>query len=171
MKLRTWALASPLLLLPVTAGAQATGTGTVIGRVTDSSAAVLPGVTVTLKSAEAMGHYTAVTDAQGAYRVVNLPPASYEARAELQGFQTAVQRVMVRVATTLSVDFSLSVGAMTETVTVRSPHGSSAAGAPDRTGRRTSRSAAGFVSGSGSGRARRSAAPAECGTGVSLLLS
>ena len=97
MRLRTWALASALLLLPVPVGAQATGTGTVIGRVTDSSAAVLPGVTVTFKSPEAMGQYTAVTDAQGAYRIVNLPPASYEARAELQGFQSAVQQVMGRI--------------------------------------------------------------------------
>ena len=102
------------LAMPVLAFGQATGTGTVTGRIVDTSGGVLPGVTVTLKSPEALGQYTAVTDAQGLYRVSNLPPATYEARAELQGFQAAVQRVAVRVATTLSVDYTLSVGAMTE---------------------------------------------------------
>jgi hypothetical protein len=111
-------LATVWLALPALAFGQATGTGTVTGRIGDTSGAVLPGVTVTLKSPEALGQYTAVTDAQGLYRVANLPPATYDARAELQGFQTAVQRVGVRVATTLTVDYTLSVGAMTETVNV-----------------------------------------------------
>src|SRR5438093_2443911 len=118
MRFPIWVLATVSLAWPALAFGQATGTGTVTGRIVDTSGAVLPGVTVTLKSPEALGQYTAVTDAQGLYRVANLPPATYEARAELQGFQTAVQRVTVRVATTLSVDYTLSVGAMTETVNV-----------------------------------------------------
>ena len=76
------------------------------------------GVTVTMKSPQALGQFTAVTDAQGLYRIANLSPAAYEARAELQGFQTVVQQVAVRVAATLAVDFTLAVGAMTETVNV-----------------------------------------------------
>lgn len=107
-----------LMVIPSLAAAQATGTGSVVGRITDPSNAVLPGVTVTLKSAEALGQYTAVTDAQGTYRVANLPPATYEARAELQGLQTAVQKVAVRINSTVTVDFTLPVGAMSETVTV-----------------------------------------------------
>lgn len=107
-----------LLLLPAFVLAQASGTGTVTGRVVDSSGGVLPGVTVTMKSPQALGQFTAVTDAQGLYRIANLAPAAYEARAELQGFQTVVQQVAVRVASTLAVDFTLAVGAMTETVNV-----------------------------------------------------
>ena len=111
-------LVSALLLLPSFVFAQASGTGTVTGRIVDSSGAVLPGVTVTMKSPQALGQFTAISDSQGLYRIANLPPATYEARAELQGFQTVVQPVAVRVSTTLSVDFTLSVGAMTETVNV-----------------------------------------------------
>jgi hypothetical protein len=111
-------LVSALLLVPSFVFAQASGTGTVTGRIVDSSGAVLPGVTVTMKSPQALGQFTAVSDSQGVYRIANLPPAAYEARAELQGFQTVAQPVTVRVATTLSVDFTLSVGAMTETVNV-----------------------------------------------------
>jgi carboxypeptidase family protein len=118
MKRRMCTMLPALVLWPGLLFAQATGTGTVTGRVTDSSGAALPGVTVTMKSPQALGQFTAVTDAQGAYRVTNLPPADYESRAELQGFQTVVKPVSVRVATTLSVDFTLGVGAMSETVNV-----------------------------------------------------
>jgi hypothetical protein len=118
MKLRISAFLSVLLLVPAFAFAQATGTGTVTGRVVDSSGGVLPGVTVTMKSPQALGQFTAVTDAQGLYRIANLTPAGYEARAELQGFQTVVQQVAVRVASTVAVDFALTIGAMTETVNV-----------------------------------------------------
>lgn len=119
MKGRTLALlAAALMAFPCLALAQASGTGSVIGRVADASGAVLPGVTVTLKSPEALGQFTGVTDAQGMFRVNNLPPATYEARAELQGFQASAQKVTVRLNSTVSVDFSLAVGSMSETVNV-----------------------------------------------------
>ncbi|MBE3073534.1 MAG: TonB-dependent receptor, partial [Actinobacteria bacterium] len=118
MKGRIFLLALALAMIPSFAFAQASGTGSVVGRVADSSGAVLPGVTVTFKSAEALGQYTGVTDAQGQYRVTNLPPATYEARAELQGFQAALQKVTVRINSTVTLEFTLSVGSMTETVTV-----------------------------------------------------
>ena len=64
------------------------------------------------------GSDTGLTDAQGLYRVNNLPPATYDARAELQGFQTSLHKVTVRINSTVTVDFALSVGSMSETVTV-----------------------------------------------------
>jgi Carboxypeptidase regulatory-like domain len=118
----TRTIASTLLCLALAsmAFAQATGTGSVIGRITDASGAVLPGANITLKSPEALGVYSAVSGPDGSYRVGNLPPATYEARAELQGFQTAVQRITVRLNTTLETNFTLTLGAMSETVTVPS---------------------------------------------------
>ena len=92
MKSRLFLLALSLVLMPSFAFAQASGTGSVVGKVADSSGAVLPGVTVTLKSAEALGQYSGVTDTQGQYRVANLPPATYEARAELQGSRRRCRR-------------------------------------------------------------------------------
>jgi hypothetical protein len=118
MKLRIVASVVPFMLLPGLVLAQATGTGTVTGRVVDTSGGVLPGVTVTLRSPEALGQFTAVTDATGTYRVANLLPATYEARFELDGFQTVVQKVTVRVNTTVMLDATMTVGAITETVTV-----------------------------------------------------
>jgi hypothetical protein len=115
---RTAIVCLVLALVPTLLAAQATSTGTLAGRVVDSSGAVMPGVTVTLKSAEALGLASAVTGPDGAYRVANLMPASYEVRVELEGFQTVVQQVVVRVNTTTTVDFRLSIGSMQETIVV-----------------------------------------------------
>jgi hypothetical protein len=104
--------------VPGTAFGQRTTTGTIIGKVVDSSGAVLPGVTITLKSPETLGQFVGVTDGQGLYRVTNLPPATYDIRAELSGFQAVIRKAPVRLNAVTEVDFTLSVGAVSETVTV-----------------------------------------------------
>src|SRR5947207_511486 len=106
------------LLVPGTASAQRSTTGTVTGKIVDSSGAVLPGVTVSLKSAEVLGQFSGVSDAEGLYRVTNLPPATYDVRAELSGFQSVVRKAPVRLNAVTEVDFTMSVGSMSEEVTV-----------------------------------------------------
>src|SRR5437588_6235244 len=103
------AIALVLALAPAAAFGQRATTGTVTGKIADSSGAVLPGVTVLLKSPEALGEVTAVSDAQGIYRVANLPPATYDVRAELSGFQSVVRQATVRLNGVTDVDFTLSV--------------------------------------------------------------
>src|SRR5690242_4561161 len=74
-----------LLLLPVSAFAQATLTGTV----KDNSGAVLPGVTVEASSPALIEKTrTAVTDGTGQYRIVDLPPGAYAVTFTLPGFST-----------------------------------------------------------------------------------
>jgi Carboxypeptidase regulatory-like domain len=107
-----------VFLVPGTAFAQRSTTGTVTGKIVDSSGGVLPGVTVSLKSPEALGQFTGVTDAEGLYRVTNLPPATYDVRAELSGFQSVVRKAPVRLNAVTEVDFTMSVGSMSEEVTV-----------------------------------------------------
>jgi hypothetical protein len=97
---------------------QATATGRVIGRVADQSGGILPGATITMKSESVLGEFTGFTDSQGQYRIQNLPPGTYQIRSELSGFQTVVQTVEVRVNTSVTVDFTMPVGALTETVQV-----------------------------------------------------
>src|SRR5438477_4649294 len=92
-------------LMPALAFGQRTTTGTVTGKVVDSSGAVLPGVTVQLTSPEALGQFAGVTDGQGVYRVTNLPPASYEIRAELSGFTSVIRKATVRLNAVTEVDF------------------------------------------------------------------
>src|SRR3954469_7711148 len=83
-------------LTPSLAFGQRTTTGTVIGKIVDTSGAVLPGVAVSLTSPEALGQFAGVSDSQGSYRVTNLPPGTYDVRAELSGFQTVVRKAPVR---------------------------------------------------------------------------
>jgi hypothetical protein len=107
-----------LTLLAVPVLAQRT-TGEIIGRVTDASGAVLPGVTVTLRGAGVAGAPTAVTSDTGLYRFPVLPPGLYDLEFVLQGFTTVRREgVQVSVGATAELDVGLSVGALEESVTV-----------------------------------------------------
>jgi Carboxypeptidase regulatory-like domain len=119
MTFRRAVLIAGFLLVPVIALAQRTTTGTIAGRIVDANGGVLPGVTVTVKSPEALGEFNAVTDAKGEYRVTNLPPASYAVRAELGGFQTVIRQEMVRLGAVTQIDITMAIGSLSETVTVQ----------------------------------------------------
>jgi hypothetical protein len=104
-------------LTPASAWAQATAE--LNGRVTDSSGAVLPGVTVTATQTATGLQRTTVTDGSGAYVLTNLPPGPYRLEVTLQGFRTYVQTGLVlTVGATPTVNAALEVGALEETVTV-----------------------------------------------------
>ncbi len=92
------------------------------GTVSDTSQAVLPGVTVTLSNDATGVASTRVTDADGRYLFDFVDPGLYTLTAALDGFKTAQQRA-VRVAQRgdLTVPLQLEIGALTETVTVEVP--------------------------------------------------
>src|SRR5262245_55702643 len=114
-------LAMAVLLLPVVAFAQggAGSTGTIQGEVTDTSGAVLPGVNVTATSTAQIGTRTAVTNAQGIYRLPGLPAGTYKVAFDIQGFGKVVRDdVRVGVGFTATADASMSVQSLQEQVTV-----------------------------------------------------
>ncbi len=91
--------------------------GTVLGKVTDEQGGVLPGVTMTLTGPR--GAITAVSDDQGEFRFVGVAPATYVLKAELTGFLPQERdAVIVGMGKTVSVDFALKVGGITESVEV-----------------------------------------------------
>jgi len=95
-------------------------TGSIVGVVTDSSNAILPGVTVSLTGERLIGGaQTFVTDATGTYRFDRLPPGEYSVKFELQGFK-AVSRAEIRVSASFvaTVNAKLEVGDLSETITV-----------------------------------------------------
>ena len=57
---RLLAVVAVLAWFPAAASAQRSTTGTIVGKIVDSSGSVLPGVTISLKSPEALGDFTAV---------------------------------------------------------------------------------------------------------------
>ncbi|MGE5198876.1 MAG: carboxypeptidase regulatory-like domain-containing protein, partial [Rhodospirillaceae bacterium] len=94
-------------------------TGSIQGVVKDASGGVLPGVTVEARSAGQAGVSTAVTDERGAYRFPALPPGTYTITASLQGFTPGkVEDTVLALGQLLTVNLSLTVGGLTETVQV-----------------------------------------------------
>ncbi len=108
------------ILAPSLAAGQAASTAAIAGNVTDSTGAVLPGVTVEAESPALIERVrTAVTDGQGVYRIVALPPGAYSVTFTLPGFQT-LRREGIELSTgfTAPANAELAVGAVEETVTV-----------------------------------------------------
>ncbi len=106
------------LWIPVAAHAQ-TGQGSLRGYVRDSQSGALPGVTITATSPELLRPVTAVTNEEGYYRLINLPPGTYALAAELTGFSAFKREgVLLRAGATFAVDIELSLGTLQETVTV-----------------------------------------------------
>ena len=94
--------------------------GSVAGRVTDKSGAVVVGASVTLISAKTTEKRTVTTDSTGSYRFVNLVPGPYRLEVESAGFkQFAREPITVRVDTIVSLDASLALGDARETVNVQ----------------------------------------------------
>jgi hypothetical protein len=100
--------------------AQSVSSGTIHGVVRDQSGGVLPGVTATLTSpALQVKQLVQVTDAEGAYRFVDLPAGTYALKFELPGFSTLIRDdLRLTVGFVARVDESMKVGAMEESVTV-----------------------------------------------------
>src|SRR5258705_3897220 len=104
------------VLLPAAAFAQSSITGVV----RDASGGVLPGVTVEASSPALIeGSKSAVTDASGLFRVVDLRPGPYTVTFSLQGFNTLKREgIQLPAEFTATVNAEMSVGALQETVTV-----------------------------------------------------
>ncbi|HET7618262.1 MAG TPA: carboxypeptidase regulatory-like domain-containing protein [Vicinamibacterales bacterium] len=107
-----------VLLLALPANAQQ-GTTELRGRVVDSQGGVLPGVTVTVRN-QATGMFReTVSNADGTYFVGAIVPGMYEISAELQGFKKYTRPdVRLEIGKTASVEITLSVGSLEETVNV-----------------------------------------------------
>ena len=94
-------------------------TGTISGRVTDSSGAVIPGTTVQVQNVETGLARSVQTDAGGRYEARNLPVGSYTITVQQAGFRTEVRSgVTLTVASEVVVNFALSVGEVQERVEV-----------------------------------------------------
>ncbi len=94
-------------------------TGTVVGTVSDTSGAALPGVTVTLRGAAIVGLQTAVTNERGFYRFAGLPPGDYALVFALAGFRTVHRPdASVSLGATVEQNVSLPVGGLSEELTV-----------------------------------------------------
>jgi hypothetical protein len=108
------------LLFPITGSAQSVSG--VTGVVSDSTGAVIPGVTVTLTDTKTAKELTTKSNDQGVYSFTNVPPGSgYKLTFAQPGFQTlAVNEVALGVNRTESYNASLTPGEVSVTVEVTS---------------------------------------------------
>jgi Carboxypeptidase regulatory-like domain/TonB dependent receptor len=93
--------------------------GSVAGVITDTSGGIVPGATVTVTSVDRKTSDTVVSNESGRYVKERLLPGFYEVKAELPGFKSAVfSDIRVNVDTQTTLDIKMSIGEVTENVTV-----------------------------------------------------
>src|SRR5260221_3289974 len=106
-----------MLALAMPASSQ-TALGTLRGTVLDQQGGALPGVTVTVRHVETNTVQTAVTATEGQFFLPNLRPGRYEVGAELPSFVPTKQELDLRVGQDLTVNFTMRIGGVAETVDV-----------------------------------------------------
>ena len=94
-------------------------TGEIFGKATDSSGAVLPGVTVTVTGPVLLQPLTAVTSETGTFQFPRLEIGTYTVKFELAGFKTVVNEgVRVTVGFSAQVNAVMGISTVQETITV-----------------------------------------------------
>ena len=104
---------------PVSLNAQNNQTGNIHGVVTDQSAALIPGVTVTLTSPALIVPQVAATDEAGGYHFEQLPVGIYKLTFDLPGFRQYIrENIQITAGFSAELKVQLGVGTVDETVTV-----------------------------------------------------
>ena len=115
----TLAAAFLLVLCPVSE-AQTPSTGALLGRVTDSSGAVVPDATVTVSSLATGTTRSVKTDSTGVYKIALLSPGEYAVEVQATNFKTyKTPSVMINVTESEELNMALTVGSTSQTVTVQ----------------------------------------------------
>ena len=110
-----------LLLALANPSAAQIDTGAIVGTVRDSSGAAVPKAVVTITNGATGVKQSVPTNDAGEYQFTALPPGTYSVRVNAPGFGPQEQKdIELHVQSRPSVDFSLKVGAVTETVQVQS---------------------------------------------------
>ena len=118
---RTALLASALSLVFSTGLIGQFVRGTILGVITDSTGAVIPGVEVTLKNLGTNETRTTKSDERGDYTFPALLPGRYSIQSEIAAFKTqVVTDIELQVNQTARVDLKLRVGEVSEKVQVSS---------------------------------------------------
>lgn len=96
-----------------------TSTATILGLVRDTSGALVPGVSITVKHTESGLTRSVVSGGNGAYNVPLLPVGVYEVTTTMPGFKQEVRSgINLVVGEEAVIDLTLEVGANTEQITV-----------------------------------------------------
>ncbi|MEO6910880.1 MAG: TonB-dependent receptor [Edaphobacter sp.] len=118
--MRFRSLGGAVLVLVAMVGVGFAQTGTVTGQVFDPAGALVPNATVTAISESTGLTRTATTTSAGIYNFAALPPSVYTVSVAASGFQTLTRKnVVLNIAATLPVNFTLSVAGVAASVDVQ----------------------------------------------------
>jgi len=107
------------VLAAATPGFSQSDRGTIAGTVLDSTGGAVTGATVTATDTATSAVYTATTGPTGGYRLFDLRVSTYRVSVAAQGFKTEEKTgVIVQINTTSSLDFTMTPGTVSETLTV-----------------------------------------------------
>jgi len=108
-----------LVLTGVVPALAQVSTGEIFGKATDSTGAVLPGVTVTLSGSALIQPQTAITTESGAYRFPRIPIGNYSVAFELAGFKKTIRDgIVIQAGFNAEIDTKMEISTVQETVTV-----------------------------------------------------
>ena len=108
-----------LLLCLSVAAAQDTRTATLVGTVTDSTGALMPGAKVTITNTQTGFVSTGQTNAEGSYYLPYLAVGAYELTVEAAGFKKYLRSgISLRAGEMPRLDVQLEVGGLTESVSI-----------------------------------------------------
>jgi Carboxypeptidase regulatory-like domain/TonB-dependent Receptor Plug Domain len=121
--LRRWTVIAILALLGSithSSFAQTTADGTIHGQITDSTGAAVPNAKITARSPDVGGTFTATSDAEGNYRLTELPPSEhYSVQTDISGFEKFERTgLIVRAGLNVTVGIQLKVGSENQVVEV-----------------------------------------------------
>src|ERR1039458_10263591 len=112
-----WLVLSLSLLLPAQTSVSQ---GSIQGKVTDQTNAVVPGATITITSLPTGQVVTVKTSSSGTYNSGGLPVGDYQVRVQAKGFKTEQLTIPVQITVTSSGNVKLEVGQESTTIEVQS---------------------------------------------------
>jgi hypothetical protein len=84
-------------------------TAEIFGRVQDPSGSPIPGVPIRAEYSQTGAVFTALSNQQGEYHLIGMPPAQYALSAELAGFESWRRSLTLRLADRVSLDIALEL--------------------------------------------------------------
>ena len=117
IRIGVWAVA--MVLLGGWPALAQQGTAEFSGRALDEQGAALPGVAIIVTNEDSGQFREATTSGEGVYHLAQMAPGRYRIAAKLEGFRTYERRALVlAVGTTMTVNLTMAIGALEESVTV-----------------------------------------------------
>ncbi len=106
------------LVFAATSSLFAQAAGTITGRVTDATGAVVAGAAVTATNTGTAQARKTVTSSEGLYGIPALDPGIYDVKVQMTGFAPTVKRLTLLTGSTFTVDVALGVAGVTQEVSV-----------------------------------------------------